>query len=308
MRIRIILLLPAILLMMLEFIGWTMPMTVQLGIFMAGLIILGVPHGAADLLVADHVVRKDGGQFKALHFLAAYLGRILLFALVLWIFPVIGLVLFLLISAFHFGETDLSRHELTGLTGKIFTVAYGLLLLGILLLSHLDEVYPLLVFLDRGTDPSGWMAALERQRVTLLLTLFAALLLASILMHRRHPDFFRKWLSSEAIFFPIMLLLLWRLPLLVGFTFYFIGWHSVLSLHSIMKYLVRINGVSAGLVWKQILLYSGLAIAGTMLIGASGFMFSEVNAMLWYAFMALAVLTGPHMEVMHDMYGALRKK
>ena len=285
-----------------------MSMPVQLGIFMTGLLTLGVPHGAADLLVADHVVRKDGGQFRAVPFLAAYLGRILMFGVILWIFPVLGLLLFLLISAFHFGETDLARHELAGTEGKLFTISYGLMLLGMLLLSHLEEVYPLLVYLDRGSDMIGRMGMIERQRPLLLMTLFTALIVTSIMVHLRYPDFFRNWLRKEAILFPIMLLLLWRLPLLVGFTFYFIGWHSVLSLQSIMRYLIRINGVSAGVVWKQILLYSGLAVAGTALIGASGYMFTEVNAMLWYAFMALAVLTGPHMEVMHDMYGALRRK
>ena len=308
MRIRLLLMLPAILLIFLQLMGWTMSMPVQLGIFMTGLLTLGVPHGAADLLVADHVVRKDGGQFRAVPFLAAYLGRILMFGIILWIFPVLGLLLFLLISAFHFGETDLARHELAGVAGKLFTISYGLMLLGMLLLSHLEEVYPLLVFLDRGSDMIGRMGMIERQRPLLLLTLFTALIVTAIMVHLRYHDFFRNWLHKEAILFPIMLLLLWRLPLLVGFTFYFIGWHSVLSLQSIMRYLIRINGVSAGVVWKQILLYSGLAVAGTALIGASGYMFTEVNAMLWYAFMALAVLTGPHMEVMHDMYGALRRK
>ncbi|MCE2832916.1 MAG: Brp/Blh family beta-carotene 15,15'-dioxygenase [Chitinophagaceae bacterium] len=308
MRIRLLLLLPGLLFVLLEFMGWTMPMSVQLGVFLAGLLMLGVPHGAADLLVADHVVRRDGGQFRIFTFLFAYLGRIVLFGLLLWLLPWVGLGLFLLISAFHFGETDLSRHELSGFWGKAFIVTYGMMLLGILLLTHLDEVQPLLAFLERGSDISVWMSMLERWRSITLVLFFTALSFTGLMVHRRHPSFFRSWFRTEAFLFPVMLLLLWRLPLLLGFTFYFIGWHSVISLSSIMRYLVSINGVAAGRVWKQMLLYSGLAIAGTMLIGASGFMFTEVNAMLWYAFMSLAVLTGPHMEVMHDMYGALRRK
>jgi Brp/Blh family beta-carotene 15,15'-monooxygenase len=308
MRIRLFLLLPGILLMFLELMGWTMPLTVQLGIFLAGLLTLGVPHGAVDVLVADYVGRKDGDQFRMLNFLVTYIGRVLLFGVLLWIFPWVGLLIFLLISAFHFGETDLSRYELEGLVGKIFTTSYGLMLLGILLLSHLDEVFPLLVFLDGANELSGWMLVFEQQRLNFLFVLLAVLIGTSVLVHRRHAGFFRNWIRQEAILFPIMLLLLWRLPLLLGFTFYFIGWHSVISLHSIMQYLVRTNGVTVGQVWKQMLLYSGLAIGGTLLVGASGYMFTETNAMVWYAFMALAVLTGPHMEVMHDMYAALRRK
>lgn len=308
MRTRLLLLLPGFLLLLLELVGWTVPVSAQFGIFLAGLLILGVPHGAADLLVADHVVRKDGGQFKTLPFLAAYIARILLFGILLWLFPLLGLMLFLFISAFHFGETDLSRHELTGFPGKLFVVSYGMMLLGILLLSHLDEVHPLLKFVGSGLDVTGWMQWIMIHRPTVMLMLLIFLISALILVHRSHPVFIRHWLRREAILFPVMLILLWRLPLLLGFTFYFIGWHSVISLQSIMRYLVTINGVSTGKVCKQMFFYSGLAIAGTLLVGASGFMFTEVNAMLWYAFMALAVLTAPHMEVMHDMYGALRRR
>jgi Brp/Blh family beta-carotene 15,15'-monooxygenase len=308
MRIKLLLIIPGIIFLVLEIMGWSLPVKFQLVIFLAGLLTLGIPHGAVDVLVADHVGRKETGRFKMLNFLITYLGRVVMFGLLLWFLPWLGLCLFLLISAFHFGETDLSGYELSGWIGKIFTTSYGMMLLSILLLSHLDEVYPLLMFMDGSENLSIWIAQLERLRPLLLSVLFAVMISIALLVHRRHPGFFQLWIRHEAMIFPIMLLLLWRLPLLLGFTFYFIGWHSVISLHSIMRYLVAKNGVSVAQVWKQMLLYSGLAIGGTILVGASGYMFTEVNAVVWYAFMALAVLTGPHMEVMHNMYAALRRK
>jgi len=87
MRLRLFLLLPGLLLMFLELTGWSMPMTVQFGIFLVGLLTLGVPHGAADVLVADYVGRKDGNQFSMLNFLGTYLGRIMVFGILLWVFP-----------------------------------------------------------------------------------------------------------------------------------------------------------------------------------------------------------------------------
>jgi Brp/Blh family beta-carotene 15,15'-monooxygenase len=308
MRIKLLLIIPGILFLILEILGWTLPVTFQLVIFMVGLLTLGIPHGAVDVLVADHVGRKEAGGFRMLHFLVTYITRILVFGLILWFLPWLGLCLFLIISAFHFGETDLSRYELNGWIGKVFTTSYGMMLLGILLLSHLDEVFQLLVFIDGSADLSTLHLWFEQTRPYLLTFLFVLMVSLALLLHRSQSGFFRLWIRHEAMIFPIMLLLLWRLPLLMGFTFYFIGWHSVISLHSIMRYLVAKNGVSVVQVWKQMLLYSGLAIGGTILIGASGYMFTEVNAMIWYAFMSLAVLTGPHMEVMHDMYAALRRK
>jgi hypothetical protein len=41
---------------------------------------------------------------------------------------------------------------------------------------------------------------------------------------------------------------------------------------------------------------------GIGLAGAAGFMFINHQTMLVYVFIGLAVLTAPHMQVMHDMY------
>jgi len=54
-------------------------------------------------------------------------------------------------------------------------------------------------------------------------------------------------------------------------------------------------------------LYSVLAIMGIALFGLTGFMFINSNAVVGYLFLGLAVLTAPHMQIMHHMYNSLRK-
>jgi len=93
----------------------------------------------------------------------------------------------------------------------------------------------------------------------------------------------------------------------MGFSFYFIVWHSVLSMHNIFLYLRRENLVTFFSILKQIGLYSLLAMGGIVLIGLTGFMFLNSHTMMGYAFMGLAVLTAPHMQVMHDMYNKMRE-
>jgi hypothetical protein len=51
-----------------------------------------------------------------------------------------------------------------------------------------------------------------------------------------------------------------------------------------------------------------LAIAGIGIFGLTGFMFINKNAFAGYIFISLAVLTAPHIEIMYDMYVALRQK
>lgn len=302
------LLIPGLICLVLQTLGWIPPMYVQVALFLVGLLLLGVPHGAADLLVANHISILEGRKFSHASFLISYLGRILLFALILWVFPWIGLGIFLLISAFHFGETDFAQHEMSDVWGRLFVINYGLIVLSTLLLTHLEEVAPLLYFVAAQDLVDVVVSRISSLRVFIFMGLAFSLLMSGVQVHIRRPGFFRGWIRSEAMYIPVLMLFVWQLPLLLGFTFYFIGWHSVLSMNSIMTYLVRVNGLSISLVWRQILFYSGLAVIGTLLIGASGFMFTDINAMIWYSLMSLAVLTGPHMIVMHDMYTLLRRR
>jgi beta-carotene 15,15'-dioxygenase len=94
--------------------------------------------------------------------------------------------------------------------------------------------------------------------------------------------------------------------MLLGFTFYFVVWHSVLSLRNIISYLRNNKNLSGNGITRQIILYSSLAIGGIALFGLTGFMFISSNAIMGYLFLGLAVLTAPHMQIMHDMYHRIR--
>ena len=42
------------------------------------------------------------------------------------------------------------------------------------------------------------------------------------------------------------------------------------------------------------------------IFGLSGFMFVNQNTIMGYLFLGLAVLTAPHLQIMHDMYHQIR--
>jgi hypothetical protein len=96
--------------------------------------------------------------------------------------------------------------------------------------------------------------------------------------------------------------------MLLGFTFYFVLWHSLLSLNNIILYLRKKNTVSSQTIVKQIVLFSLLAIAGIGLFGLTGFMFINRDVVAGYIFLGLAVLTAPHVGIMYDMYDTIRHK
>ena len=106
----------------------------------------------------------------------------------------------------------------------------------------------------------------------------------------------------------ILLFILSNLPALTGFSFYFIGWHSVLSLKYIVNYLRKDGQLTGRNIASQIFSYSFLAIVGILLIATVGVIFFDNSSPTSYIFLGLAILTAPHMQVMCEMYDNARYK
>ncbi len=278
----------------------------QLFIFLAGIILLGVPHGAADLLVAMQNAGSGKKTFSKLSFFKTYLGRLTLFAAALWFFPIFGIMLFILFAAYHFGETDLHHCKTDTILGKMLVTSYGLVILSVLLLVHLDEVKPILQILQPGLEGAGIFSFLESQRTLIISLCVVGFMMKSVLYHLYNKIAFYKSDIWILLRFGLILIIISNLPLIMGFSFYFIVWHSVLSMTNIFKYLRRDNLISFISILKQIVLYSLLAMGGILLMGLAGVMFLNSETMMGYVFMGLAVLTAPHMQVMHDMYNKIR--
>lgn len=273
---------------------------------LGGILVLGVPHGAADLLVANRNATEVKKTFQYGKFFINYLGRLVLFAVILYFLPLTGNFLFILFAAFHFGETDLSRFSTKSFTGKLFVVSYGLLVLGVILLHHFEEVKPLFQLFPSGVQYTSLLNELDKWRYTLLSFFGFFFFVSCFVFFRQNPNQ-RHNQGSFLVQLGIILFLLYQLPMLLGFTFYFILWHSVLSMENIIRFLRRDALVSYRQIFSQMVLYSVIAIAGILLFGITGFMYLNSDTLLIYVLMGLAVLTAPHMQIMHDMYHSLRQ-
>ena len=147
---------------------------------------------------------------------------------------------------------------------------------------------------------------LESKRSLLIALCMVVFLLTSVTYSRYHRIAFERTDLWYFLRFGMILIIIFYLPLIMGFSFYFILWHSVLSMNNIFQYLRRDNLIPFFSIVKQIALYSLLAIGGILLIGVAGIMFLNSQTLMGYVFMGLAVLTAPHMQVMHDMYNKIR--
>ncbi len=278
----------------------------QFAVFITGIIFLGIPHGAADLLVADKDAANAQRSFSTIKFLVRYIATLIFFAATLWFFPSVGNILFIVFAAYHFGETDLHRFNTDTIAGKLFITSYGLLILGVIVLHHFEDVmnmYAVSIGGDTFLPFLQQLNAYRYQTLSMLAVVFFGITFFYFLGSKNTNDEKGQFLIQLGL----LLVILFFLPILLGFTFYFVVWHSVLSLKNIVSYLRNGDVIPASVIVKQIVFYSVIAFIGTAIFGAAGFLFTSTSAIVLYVFLALAVLTAPHMQIMHSMYRSMRK-
>ena len=305
---KIILLSVGFVLLLVQSYVVTIEANTQFFIFVAGILLLGVPHGAADLLVATRNADMQDKVFSKTNFFITYLGRLILFGCVMFLFPVFGNILFIFFAAYHFGETDLHQFKTNTLFGKLFVTSYGLLILGVILLHHFDDLKPIFQMFESGRHNQMFINWLSQNRYYILSVISLTFFISTFIYFLNNKHLEHRHKEQFLVHFALILFILFNLPMLLGFTFYFVLWHSLLSLNKITNYLMKKNTVSYQIIIKQILFYSSLAIVGIIVFGLTGFMFISTNAIAGYIFLGLAVLTAPHMEIMYEMYSAIRQK
>ena len=276
------------------------PESVQQWIFLGTTLILGVPHGAADLLVARNTAMAKHRSFSMLLFFSEYLGLIMAFAFVFYFFPLIGNLVFIILAAYHFGESDLHQYKVKGPAGIAFQGFYGLFIIAVIILPHWDQAISLISVAAHGTRQQYILSAIEKYRFVLL-GIFGCLMLVSsvfylFMVKLTWRDKFEFLISTCGI-----VLIVSQLPMLLAFTVYFVFWHSLRSMHQIVTYLLRSRSIALSRIVLQMAFYSFMAMLGIGLLGILSYGYADVSSLQFYLFLGLAVLTGPHMRIMHEL-------
>lgn len=265
-------------------LAWALPKAIKEpvfeGIALVLLILIGIPHGANDLLY-----RPDKTQKGALIFLSLYLGSMILYGLLWWIVPILALLIFLVISVHHFGQSNFEN--------KNWNFPPSLLWGSWLLVA------PILIHYQESTQIFGQMMA---WKISTQYSGISALLLRYSLLSLYLVFIWKKFTESkiELVIQGIMIALWYESSsLLSGFIIVFALWHSSQSLYYQWKYYQKQESAT-----KPSLAFFGLnmflftLIAATFLYALSHFL--ELNiAML---FILLSIITLPHVVVMDGIY------
>ncbi len=295
-----LLLIGGILLLFLHLFIIQIPMNVQMIILVILVFLIGVPHGALDYMVDEQNEAITKRKFSIQKFVITYMIRLIGFSLI-WMFPSVAFILFLFFSAFHFGETDLSALVKSNKSANLLYFAYGLFILSLLFLNHLDEVAILVPLIGDSISDKTWYTFIHAHHIAItigLLFFFLGLFAIHFFQHKMHPIDAKRMIQ-----FSILLIVVSCLPMLLAFTFYFAIWHSLLSVRNIFSYLQDFkNPQKFSIICNKSVMFSLVALAGiAVLYFVMQFYFPKVN-LLFALLVMLSVLTLPHLTVMHEMY------
>ncbi|NVJ89115.1 MAG: beta-carotene 15,15'-dioxygenase, Brp/Blh family [Flavobacteriaceae bacterium] len=252
-------------------------------------ITIGIIHGANDLLILSKSQQKGNSFLKNL---TIYVSIIILCIFIFYLQPLIAIVLFIMISAYHFGEehfSDKISESFIFNTGYYF--AYGLLIFSMLFYNTLEEVN---LIMNQLADYSFQIKSIE---ISLLISSIYCLFASVYLYWKKRISV--KALLKELFYILLLFLVFKATALILGFAVYFIFWHSLPSiLHQVQYLSGHINKKSILFYVKSASIYWLLSIVGMLILY---FTVPKIEQLAPILFVILFAVTAPHMWVMHQI-------
>ncbi len=278
-----------------------LPMVVQVTFCGFLLVIAGIPHGALDHLVERERATRLGKSFSLFRFLVKYLFTMGVYAGAWILAPVPCLLVFLLISAWHFGETDLNNVPQTAYWSLARLLSGGFVL-AFILLTHAAETTPILARIVQEDTLATviWRALVAESRA--MLRGWATLTLVLVMLaYSQRPALVDGWRMARLV---ALVSITYYLPLLPAFMLYFGGWHALSSFNTLRDYLplnTKNPAEAVWQVWLQSLPLTGIAF-GFLGVCAVGWYYAAPTLdPLPILFILLSLITLPHISVMHTV-------
>ena len=291
-KLRLYLILFAFFLFLIDSI-FVLTNSTQISFLILVLILFGVPHGALDLYIDQHLHKSDSNQKI---FLLKYIGNIVAYALVWYFFPIAALVIFILITAYHFGEIDwMGKTE--NIIHKIAYSVIGLLWILFLLSKNVNFALEVFMRMERSAfNEKQWIHLANKIYPITLIGLFAVY---AVLFFFKGL-FFSKNKYYYYLIIQQLTLIVFALfmPLWLCFAFYFGFWHSLLSFDKIR---ITFNMPNNFIGWKDLLIkaapFSIMAWFGFVYITLSTLNSKDASGIFTLLFISLSVLALPHLQI-----------
>ena len=267
--------------------------SIQMGIGFVLIFTFGILHGANDILLIEKIKDKEK-SFTFLKTLLVYILIVLLGALFFYLMPWLALILFIIVSGYHFGEQQWKFTIKTDLSRLIFffQLVYGLLLLFLIFNFHLQEVQKIIFEISLIKVPIQLF-------INLLKLIFILFVVVSVILFYKKIEFKKKILKE--LFYILVFTIIFKTSSLIwGFALYFVLWHSIPSILDQIKFLYGgLNQNSIKLYFRSALIYWIFSLLGILSIY---FIFKDQKIFNALFFSFLASITFPHVFVILEMF------
>lgn len=266
-------------------------------IAITGILTIGIAHGSID-----HVLFLKNRKLGILKFLLVYLA-ILLLNFVLWfIFPLTALLLFLIFSAYHFGQSQLVELKMRGqLLKKLSYIIWGTTVLSALLFFNEQEVSAL--FAQTSPELNSFGLILPYVKAVFYGSLLAMGIIFIYQLLKGQLSVNKVGL--ELIQLSLILISFYLFPVILGFSLYFIILHSFRVLVQEYQFLRRESKVNNKKEFTQLLMpFTLTSIFGLGLITFAVFYFNIPISFPYLLVALTSAVTIPHAMVMEVFYTA----
>lgn len=262
----------------------------QIELFVSGIFVLslGLIHGSNDIHLLKELLIKT--TVKKWKLISLYVGLGALVFVLAFYWRVLGLIVFMLFSSYHFGEQHL-HHRLSLSTIKVwdFTL-YGLVIFAMLFSTHKQDVQYLIL---QMTD---WdITGLSLDKLTIIL---AVLLLSSWIIQFKR---FKKDIFEEIFYLLMFYVVFYNTELPLSFGVYFVIWHAIPSIKDQILLEGQVMNLNSALRYlKQSYLYWLVSIVGIFIL----FQVYEYlgDRLFPILFAALVAITFPHIVLIMQLF------
>lgn len=267
---------------------------------LAMMLLLGLPHGATDhgLFIA---LQKGEAKTRKSSFYLAYLALIALYGLVWYIFPVTAFSIFLLLSFYHFGQSNwVAINHGSDTVARFHYLLWGAGILLTPILLHAGEAIEIVAAMTGRT----LIPTPDQERVHWFIAVMAfanaALMIALWWLQRIDS----RQLLTELFAYALLLTLFFTNSLLLGFSVYFVFWHSLASAKDQLRFFeLRLSPALRRQLYTEIAMTVAGAIAFCLIIWLGpGPEAALQPAIIGGVFIFISLLTLPHMLLVEQLY------
>jgi Brp/Blh family beta-carotene 15,15'-monooxygenase len=252
-------------------------------------ITLGILHGANDLLILSVKNKRKKSLIKNL---LIYISIILLCLIIYFFSSFIAIVLFILLSAYHFGEEHLGdRIKVNLIFNFFYFLGYGMFIFALLFYQSIPSVDLIM------KELTGLTFTKSQIELTLFISAGFLCLGSLFLMISKKNNY--KLFLKELMYLLLLFLVFKTSSLILGFAIYFILWHSIPSIiHQIEFISGDLNKKSILLYVKKAMIYWIISIVGLLIVYQ---IVPGIELFSTVVFVILFAVTAPHTWVMHKM-------